>query len=67
MRLRDFTFWYHLTLTANLFVSRSQSELSSRCKYSAKVLMRTEYSSQNPIIQISFDLVQFYTLILWTV
>lgn len=43
------------------------TELSSRCKYSsAKVLMRTEYSSQNPITQISFDLVQFYTLILWT-
>lgn len=31
----------------------------------ARVLMRTEYISQDPINQISFDLVQFHTLILW--
>lgn len=37
------------------------------CNFPAKVLMRTEYTSQNPITQISCDLVQFHTLILWPV
>lgn len=35
-------------------------------KSAAKVLMRTEYTAQNPITRISFDLVQFLTLILWS-
>lgn len=67
MRLKDIHF--DISLRLPLFSYLHQlTELSSRCKYTpAKVLMRTESSSQNPITQISFDLVQFYTLILWHV
>lgn len=61
--LREFKCYLH-TLTVTLFFNLKSASWAQLQMYSspAKILMRTEYTSHNPINQINFDLVQFCAL-----